>query len=95
MASAEREQCEVSADVDDAEERPGALAVFGDEAGVDEQSEVTRHARLRLPEDLGEIGDGELAVTQHGEDPQPRLLGNRPQRIERRLHQHPRSIGST
>ena len=86
------EEREVSADVDDPEEGPGAFAMFGDEAGVDEESEVTRHAWLRLPQDFGEIGDGEFAVTQHGEDPQPGLLGNRPQRIERRLHQHSRSI---
>ena len=39
-----REQREVSTAFDDPEERPRALAVFADEACVDEQPEVARHA---------------------------------------------------
>ncbi len=87
----------VSRRVDEAEERPGALAVLGDEAGIDEQAEVPRHARLRLAEDLGEVGDGQFTVTQQCDDAQPGLLADGLQRVERwsevRLHvRHSRGL---
>jgi hypothetical protein len=49
---------------DEIEERPRALAVLVDNARVCEQLQVTGDPRLRLAEDLGQIGDRELAVLQ-------------------------------
>ena len=75
--------------VGEAEERPGALAVLDDQPGVDEQLQVPRHAGLRLAEDLGQVGDGQFAVAEHGDDPQPRLLADGAQRVERLLGGEP------
>ena len=70
---------------DEVEERPRALAVLVDHAGLGEQLQVARDARLRLPEDVGEVGDGELAVLEQRHDPQPRLLADRPEDVEDRV----------
>ena len=69
---------------DQVEERPGTLAMLVDDAGIGEQLEMAGDARLRLPEDVGEIGDGELAMLQQRHDPQPGRLVERPQDIEER-----------
>ena len=61
-----------------AEEGPGALAMALDQAGFGEQLEVARDARLRLAEDVGEIGDRELALREQREDLKPRFLRRGP-----------------
>ena len=55
-----------------AEERPGALAEALDQAGLDQQLEMARDARLRLAQDVGEVGDGQLGLGQQRQDAQPR-----------------------
>ncbi len=79
---------------DELEERPGALAVLVDDAGFGEQLEVARDPRLRLPEDVGQVGDRQLAVLEQGDDPEPGLLADRPQHVENRLGAecHPATI---
>jgi len=76
------------------EERPCALPVFVDHARVGEQLEMTRDPRLRLAEDLGEVGDRELAVLQQSHDPQPGLFVEGPQHVEERVERqrHRRTI---
>ena len=87
------EQGSRRAAVDEPEEDPRAFAVFDDEAGIDEQLEVTRHPRLGLAEDLGQVGDGELGTSEQGHDPQPRLFPDRLQRIEHHSdRRHPRIV---
>jgi hypothetical protein len=44
------------------------------------------HARLALAEDLGELGDVELAVRQDEEQPQPGFFADRPQTGQQLLH---------
>ena len=61
------------------EERPRALAMLVDDAGIGEQLEVAGDSRLRLAEDVGQVGDRELAVLEQGDDPQSRVLADRPQ----------------
>ena len=56
------------------EEGPGPLPVPLDEPGLDEELEVPGDARLRLAEDVGEVGDRKLALGQQREDAQARLL---------------------
>ena len=57
-----------------AEERPGAFAEALDQAGLDQQLEVARDARLRLAKDLGEVGDGQFGLGQQHQDAQARFL---------------------
>ena len=56
------------------EEGPGALAEALDQAGFGQQLEMARDARLRLPQDVGEIGDGQLGLGQKRQHAQARLL---------------------
>ena len=66
------------------EERPGALAEALDQAGLGEQLQVPRDARLRLAQDVGEVGDGQLGLGQQRQHAQARLLaGGLERRIER------------
>ena len=62
-----------------AEERPGAFAMALDQAGFGQQLEMARNARLRLAQDFGQIGDGQLGLGEQRKDAQPRGLGRRPQ----------------
>ena len=48
----------------EAEERPGALALPGGEPRLDQQSEMTRDARLRLPENGDQLAHRELGGFQ-------------------------------
>ena len=50
---------------------------------VDEQLQVARDARLRLAEDVGQIGHGQFALGEQRQDAQARLLGGGPQGAER------------
>ena len=65
-----------------AEERPGALAEALDQAGFGQQLEMARNARLRLAQDVGEVGDGQFGLGQQRQHAQPRLLAGR---LERRI----------
>ena len=47
-----------------------AVAVLGHEAGVFEQAEMPRHARLRQPEDAGELGDVEAVGGERPQQPE-------------------------
>ena len=60
-----------------AEERPGALAEALDQPGFGQQLEMARNARLRLAQDVGEVGDGQLGLGQQRQHAQPRLLAGR------------------
>ena len=46
------------------EEGPGALLIAADQPGFEQELEMPRDARLRLVEDFGEIGNGEIAARQ-------------------------------
>ena len=54
---------------------PVLLAEPLQQAAIVEQLQVSRHARLALAEHLGQLGHGELAVREDGEQPQPGRLG--------------------
>ncbi len=64
------------------EERPGALAEALDQPGFGQQLEMARDARLRLAQDVGEVGDGQFGLGQQRQHAQPRLLARR---LERRV----------
>ena len=63
------------------EEGPGALAEALDQPGFGQQLEMARDARLRLAQDVGEVGDGQLGLGEQRQDAQPRVLARRPQRV--------------
>ena len=60
-----------------AEEGPGALAEALDQAGLGQQLEMARDARLRLAQDVGQVGDGQFGLGQQRQHAQPRLLAGR------------------
>ena len=64
------------------EEGPGALAETLDQAGFSQQLEVARDARLRLAQDIGEVGDGQLGLGKEGQHAQARFLARC---LERRI----------
>ncbi len=59
------------------EERPGAFAEALDQAGLGQELEMARDARLRLAQDVGEVGDRELGLGEQRQDAQPRRLAGR------------------
>ena len=56
------------------EERPGAFAEALDQSGLGQQPQMPRDARLRLAQDVGEIGDRQLGLGQQRDDAQARLF---------------------
>ena len=72
------------------EECPRTFLVAADQPGLEQQLEMPRHARLRLVEDLGEVGDGEVAARQQRQDAQPAGFGGRLQCIYHRVERHMR-----
>ena len=56
----------------EAEERPGAFAEALDQAGLGQEPQMARNARLRLAQDFGEVGDGQLGLGEQRQDAQPR-----------------------
>ena len=68
---------------DDREVDPRTFAVTVHQAGIGEQLEVPRDAWLGLTADLREVGDGQFAMTQQGDQPQTRVFPDRPQRGQR------------
>ena len=91
---------ESAARVGEAEEGPGALALSGGEAGLNQKFQVARDARLRLAEDGDQLADGQFGLLEQAKDPEPRLLarrleigeqsgkGNRRRRHARSRHKH-------
>jgi len=66
------------------EVHPRALAVPIDDTGVGEQLQMSGDARLRLTQDLGEVGDGQLPVPQQLHDPEACLFADGTQHVEHR-----------
>ena len=74
------------------EERPGALAEALDQAGLDQELEMARDARLRLAQDLGQVGHGQLGLGQQHQHAQPRVLARG---LERGVEGVERQVGSS
>jgi AcrR family transcriptional regulator len=62
------------------EECPCPLPEALDQACFNQELEVAGDARLRLAQDVGEIGNGQFGLVQEGQDPQARFLSGRLQR---------------
>ena len=60
-----------------AEEGPGAFPEALDEASFGQQLQMARDARLRLSQDVGQVGDGQFGFGQKRQDAQARLLAGR------------------
>ena len=80
------------APVGEPEEGPGPFPVALHEAGLDQKLQMAGDARLGLPQDVREVGDGELTLGQQGEDPQARLLGGCPQDIQGQIQRWRRGV---
>ena len=80
------------APVGEPEEGPGPFPVALHEAGLDEELQMAGDARLGLPQDVREIGDGKLTLGQQGQDPQARLLGGCPQDIQGQIQRWRRGV---
>ena len=62
---------------------PGAFLVAIDQPGFAEQLQMPGNARLRLAEDLGQIGDGQIAGRKKEKKPQTRGFPRRLQHLHR------------
>ena len=62
-----------------AEEGPGPLAKPRDQPGLGQQPEVAGDARLRLAQDLGQVGDREFGFGKQRQHAQPGPLARGPQ----------------
>ena len=62
------------------EEGPGALAIALDQPRLGQQPQMARDARLRLAQNVGQVGDGELGFAQQRQHAQTRFLARRLQR---------------
>ena len=71
-----------------AEVGKGAFLIPIEDAGLDEQLQMARDARLRLPADLDEVRDGEIGCRQKTHEPQPRRLSQRLQEVDRPIEKH-------
>ena len=67
------------------EKGPGALLVAADQPGLEQQLEMARDARLRLVEDVGQVGNGEIAARKQRQDAQAAGFGRRLQCINHRV----------
>jgi hypothetical protein len=54
--------------------RESGLALLAHEAGVLEQAEVARNARLRDPEDRGELADVQALTAEQSQQPEPDVV---------------------
>ena len=59
-------------------EGPRPFAMPNEETGLDHQFEMAGNAGLRLAKNVGQIGDGEFASGQQGEQTQARIFARRP-----------------
>ena len=64
----------------------GAVALLDDQPGFLEEPEVPRHARLRQPQDAGELLDVEAVLVEHPQQPQPGLVPEQTVQRGRRFH---------
>ena len=62
------------------------VLLLDDQAGVLQQAEMARHARLRQAEDAGELGDVQPLAPQHPQQPQARLVAEQPVEAGGRSH---------
>ena len=60
-----------------AEERPRAFAEALDQAGLGQEPQMARQARLRLAQNLGEVGDRQLGLGDQRQDAQARRFARR------------------
>ena len=67
------------------EEGPGPFAAALDEAGLDEELEMARDARLRLAQDRHDLAHRQLRLGEQRQKTQARLLSGGVQRRERRV----------
>jgi hypothetical protein len=63
------------------------------EACLDEKFQMAGDARLGLPEDIREIGNGEFSFRQQSQDPQTRFLGGGPQDVQGQIQRWRRGVG--
>ena len=59
------------------EEGPGALTEALDQPGLGQELEVARNARLRLAQNVGEVGNGQFGLAEQRQHAQPRFLARR------------------
>ena len=74
------------------EERPGALAEALDQPGFGQQPQMARDARLRLAQDVGEVGDRQFGLGQKRQNAQARRLAGC---LERAVEVLEREVGRT
>ena len=53
------------------EERPRPFTKSLDQSGLGEKAKMPRQPRLRLPQDFGELGNGQFGLSQQRQDAQP------------------------
>ena len=70
----------------EAVEAVGAVAFFDDEAGVLQQAEVARDARLGQAENAGQFLDVETVLVEHAQQAQPGLVAEQPVERGRLFH---------
>ncbi len=56
------------------------------QAGLDQEAQVTRDPRLALPEDLDQFAHRELGVGAEAQDAKPSGLARRAQALEKLVH---------
>ena len=71
------------------EEDPAAFLAAARDPGFAKNADVTRNARLALPEHLREFADRQLHPPQQRDDPQSRRIGKRTKDGERAFHLRP------
>jgi hypothetical protein len=59
-----------------------------EQPGIGQQFQMPRHARLALPENFHHVADSELALGQKRDQPKPRRLRERPERLEEMVRSH-------
>ena len=69
-------------------EHPAAVGESLHQAGVGQQLEVSRHPRLALAQDAGQLQHRQFLAPQQRQDPQPRRLSRRPQYLHRLIRRH-------
>ena len=70
------------------QEDPAAFLAAFERAGIGEDANMARYARLALAEDLRELADRKLHRAQQREDPQPRRVGESLQQVGERQRVH-------
>ena len=71
---------------DQAEAGELGLAEALQQAGLDQQLEMARHARLALAQHMDIVADRQVFARRQRQDAQPRVFGGRPQEGEKVIH---------